>query len=111
MIGVVVFSGLYIFFDEYGSQLFVYALLAIGFLYLTGWSYVEMGSRIKRTLSLISRKWWATMEGNLAEAQRKKQQRQLHADVEDEDDEDDQVVVQYPILNVIDEENHQPAEA
>ena len=56
MIGAIVFSGLYIFFDEYGSQLFVYAFSRLDSLYLTGWSYVEMGSRIKRILSLISRK-------------------------------------------------------
>jgi S-DNA-T family DNA segregation ATPase FtsK/SpoIIIE len=109
MIGAIVFSGLYIFFDEYGSQLFVYALLAIGFLYLTGWSYVDMGARIKRTLGLIGKKGGRQWKEIFTQLERKKQQRQLQAPQDEEDDEEDEVVGKYPILNEIDEENHQPS--
>jgi S-DNA-T family DNA segregation ATPase FtsK/SpoIIIE len=109
MIGAIVFSALYIFFDEYGSQLFVYALLAIGFLYVTGWSYVDMGNKIKRMLSLISRKGGKQWKETSTQLKRKKQLRQLQAaQAEDEDDDEDEVVTKYPIVNEIDEENHQP---
>jgi len=111
MIGAIVFSGLYIFFDEYGSQLFVYALLAIGFLYLTGWSYVDMGARIKRFLGLIGKRSGRQWKEIFAQLKRKRQQRQYQADQdieEEEDDDDDQIISKYPIINEIDEENHQP---
>lgn len=112
MIGAIVFSGLYIFFDEYGSQLFVYALLAIGFLYLTGWSYVEMGSQIKRMLGLMGKKGGRQWKEIFTQLQRKRQQRQLIVAHDEEDDDDDEVKViiggKYPIVNEIDEENHQP---
>lgn len=109
MIGAIVFSGLYIFFDEYGSELFVYALLAIGFLYLTGWSYVEMGARIKRTLGLIGKKGGRQWKEIFIQLGRKRKQRQLQAAEDEEDDEDEEVVGKYPILGEIDEENHQPS--
>jgi S-DNA-T family DNA segregation ATPase FtsK/SpoIIIE len=103
MIGAIVFSALYIFFDEYGSQLFVYALLAIGFLYVTGWSYVDMGNKIKRMLSLISRKGGKQWKETSTQLKRKKQLRQLQAaQAEDEDDDEDEVVTKYPIVNEID---------
>ena len=116
MIGAIVFSGLYIFFDEYGSQLFVYALLAIGFLYLTGWSYVEMGSRIKKMLGMIGKKGGRQWKEIFAQLKRKRQQRQLIAaqdeDEDEDEDEEDEVSVRvagkYPIVNEIDEETYHP---
>jgi S-DNA-T family DNA segregation ATPase FtsK/SpoIIIE len=109
MIGAIVFSALYIFFDEYGSQLFVYALLAIGFLYVTGWSYVDMGNKIKRLLSLLSRKGGKQWKETSTQLKRKKQLRQLQAaQAEEDDDDEDEIVTKYPIMNEIDEEHHQP---
>lgn len=108
MVGAIVFSALYIFFEEYGSQLFVYAFLAIGFLYVTGWSYVDMGGKIKQLLSLVTRKGGKQWKEASAQLKRKKQLRQLQASQAEEDDEDEDIVTKYPIINEIDEENYQP---
>jgi S-DNA-T family DNA segregation ATPase FtsK/SpoIIIE len=105
MIGAVVFSSLYVFFDEYGSQLFVYALLAIGFLYLTGWSYVDMAARIKRIISLLGKKVRRQWKDISTRLQRKRQQtRALAARL---DLEEDEKIEKYPITE-IDEETHNP---
>ena len=41
-VGAVLFGAFSAFFDKLGAQLILFAILAIGILYLTGWSYVEL---------------------------------------------------------------------
>lgn len=50
LIGAAVFGLLYLFFDFTGSKFMLYALILIGLLYLTGWSYVNFFRRIKQLL-------------------------------------------------------------
>lgn len=53
MIGALLYGCLDFFFDDIGSRLVVMALYAIGFMYITGLSYVETGKKIKHLIHLI----------------------------------------------------------
>lgn len=50
MIGGLLFAALYILFGHWGAQLVQIALYAVGVLLITGWSYVQVASAIKRIL-------------------------------------------------------------
>ena len=57
MIGALMYALLYVLFDNLGSKLFVVALYAIGLILLTGWSYVEMGRKVKQFAGRIGRQF------------------------------------------------------
>lgn len=46
--GAFIFALLYFFFGNIGAKLFMYAFFAIGFIYVTGLSYVELGAKFKQ---------------------------------------------------------------
>lgn len=48
MIGAVLYACLYFLFDNLGARLIEYSLFAIGFILVTGLSYVDMGSKVKK---------------------------------------------------------------
>ncbi|MEF3309718.1 DNA translocase FtsK [Paenibacillus sp. GYB004] len=48
MVGAVLYACLYFLFDNLGARLIEYALFAIGFVLITGISYVDLGSKAKR---------------------------------------------------------------
>lgn len=48
MVGAVLYACLYFLFDNLGARLIEYALFAIGFVLITGISYVDLGSKVKR---------------------------------------------------------------
>ncbi|GAA3406534.1 DNA translocase FtsK [Paenibacillus hodogayensis] len=48
MIGAVLYACLYFLFDNLGARLIEYSLFAIGFILVTGLSYVDMGSKVRR---------------------------------------------------------------
>ncbi|PYI50431.1 FtsK/SpoIIIE family DNA translocase [Paenibacillus flagellatus] len=48
MIGAVLYACLFFLFDNLGARLIEYSLFAIGFVLITGISYVDMGSKVKR---------------------------------------------------------------
>lgn len=48
MIGAVLYACLFFLFDNLGARLIEYSLFAIGFILLTGLSYVDMGAKVKR---------------------------------------------------------------
>ena len=110
MLGAIIYGCLFVFFDEFGSQLFVYALLAIGFLYLTGWSYVDMGSKVKTLFRLLGKKSGHQWKEITMQLRRKKQQRRslAAADLSDVDDDDDEDMIHYPLTGQIDEETYKP---
>ncbi|MDF2723654.1 MAG: ftsK, partial [Paenibacillus sp.] len=47
MIGAILYACLYFLFDNLGARLIEYTLFAIGFILVTGWSYVDMASKLK----------------------------------------------------------------
>ncbi|RKN86462.1 FtsK/SpoIIIE family DNA translocase [Paenibacillus ginsengarvi] len=51
MIGAVLYACLYFLFDNLGARLLEYSLFAIGFILVTGLSYVDMGSKVRRLFS------------------------------------------------------------
>lgn len=109
-IGAFLFGSLYLFFDSAGSKLVSYALFAIGFLYLTGWSYVDIGAKFKRFLSkmgLKSKHEWKSMKAGFI---KKQQQRRAITSNEDDDEtnEDEGETPIYPITGEIDEETYNP---
>lgn len=48
MVGAVLYACLYFLFDNLGARLIEYTLFAIGFLLITGWSFVDMAAKVKR---------------------------------------------------------------
>lgn len=48
MIGAVLYACLFFLFDNLGARLIEYSLFAVGFVMITGLSYVDMASRLKR---------------------------------------------------------------
>ena len=51
MIGALVFGVLFLFFDYTGSRFVLLALIPVGLLYVTGWSYVEFFRRLRKALA------------------------------------------------------------
>ncbi|MEB3102629.1 DNA translocase FtsK [Ferviditalea candida] len=51
--GALIFMLLYFFFGNIGAKLFMYAFFAIGFIYVTGFSYVELGGKFRDTMNRL----------------------------------------------------------
>jgi S-DNA-T family DNA segregation ATPase FtsK/SpoIIIE len=109
-IGAVVFGALSAFFDKLGAQLILFALLAIGVLYLTGWSYVEFGMKIKRLFGKVGSKGKREIQEISTQLKKKSEQRKLKAASSDEDEDETDEAMGSPLYAVdsIDEENYNP---
>ena len=106
--GALVFGSLYVFFDEPGSKLFAVALLAIGFLYLTGWSYVEILSAVRRYLAGAGRKANREWKRIAARLKQKRRHKELPPEAYEADDGEEAPETVYPLAEEIDEETYRP---
>lgn len=114
-IGALVFGVLYLFFDFTGSRFVLYALIPVGVLYLTGWSYVSFFRRIKNALAKAFGKL-VREAGSLKSMFRDKRKARRPVPMaavpgggEEEDEEDgDFVSPELPYPGEIDEESYNP---
>ncbi len=108
-VGAMLYGALNAFFDKLGAQLILFAILAIGILYLTGWSYVELGSRVKRLFAKVGLKGKQEIQGISTQLKKKSEQRKLVAAEygTEEEDEEDELSPLYAV-DSIDEETYHP---
>lgn len=112
MLGALIFGFYYIFFDLTGSKLVVYAMIAIGFLYVTGLSYVELGAKLRAILKVAGRKGRKEWRGASEQFRKKRNQLLAARAVQAEaDQEDDREEVVYKLTDEIDEETYRPLPA
>lgn len=112
MIGAFMFGSLNLFFDATGAKLILFALLAIGFLYLTGWSYVEIGAKVKRLFAQVGSRGKNEWKEISAGLKKKKLKRQAVVSAEiEEEEEDEELHSIYPLTGEIDEETYNPQAA
>jgi DNA segregation ATPase FtsK/SpoIIIE, S-DNA-T family len=53
MLGAVLYAVLYSLFGNIGSSFVMYTLFILGFVLVTGWSYVEIGGKLKRGIQMV----------------------------------------------------------
>jgi DNA segregation ATPase FtsK/SpoIIIE, S-DNA-T family len=53
MVGALLYSLLHLLFGNLGSSLVMYTLFVVGFVLITGWSYVEIGRKMKRAFRAV----------------------------------------------------------
>jgi DNA segregation ATPase FtsK/SpoIIIE, S-DNA-T family len=53
MVGALLYSLLHLLFGNLGSSFVMYTLFVVGFVLITGWSYVEIGRKIKRAFRAV----------------------------------------------------------
>src|SRR5690625_1056665 len=75
MVGAFTYGLLYFLFDHLGAKLVVIAMFAIGLICLTGWSYGEMGLKLKRYIQTMLKKFRLRVKDEKRLAKEKKQNR------------------------------------
>jgi S-DNA-T family DNA segregation ATPase FtsK/SpoIIIE len=65
IVGALLYSGLYFLFDNWGARLIEFTLFAIGFLLITGLSYVDAAGRLRTRIRWL-RQGFHTRFGNLS---------------------------------------------